>query len=173
MEFQLEISVSHYVKIEFQLEIGVSHYAKMEFHFEIGTLHYVEMKFHFEINVSHYVKIEFQLEIDTSHYVKVEFQLEIITLHYAEVLFRIEMRISGGRKWLLEARHGFFSGGLWENYPRKEIREAENSREGLGAPPRTAENTACRTRQRPFLLYGCILKGHPEFSSGSHRESFL
>ena len=55
----------------------------------------------------------------------------------------------------------------------KGIREAENSREGLGAPPRTAENTACRTRQRPFLLYGCILKGHPEFSSGSHRESFL
>ena len=36
----------------------------------------------------------------------------------------------------------------------KGIREAENGREGLGAPPRTAENTACRTRQRPFLLYG-------------------
>jgi hypothetical protein len=35
------------------------------------------------------------------------------------VLFRNEMRISSGRKWLLEARHGFFSGGLWENCPRK------------------------------------------------------
>ena len=59
------------------------------------------------------------------------------------------------------------------NAHEKGIREAENSREGLGAPPRTAENTACRTRQRPFLLYGCILKGHPEFSSGSHREPSL
>ena len=77
------------------------------------------MEFHFEIGNLHYVKIEFQLEIDTSQYVKVEFQLEIITLHYAEVFFRIEMRISSGRKWLLEARHGFFSGGLWENCPRK------------------------------------------------------
>ena len=77
------------------------------------------MEFHFEIGVSHYVKIEFQLEIDISHYVKVEFQNEIGTLYYVEVLFRIEMRISSGRKWLLEARHGFFSGGLWENCPRK------------------------------------------------------
>ena len=161
------------MKIEFHFEIGVLHYVEMGFQIEIGTSHYVEMKFQIEIDVSHYVKIEFQLEIDTSHYVKVEFQLEIITLHYAEVLFRIEMRISSGRKWLLEARHGFFSGGLWENCPQKEIREAGNGREGLGAPPRTAENTACRTRQRLFLLYRCILKGHPEFSSGSHRESFL
>ena len=105
--------------MEFQLEIGVSHYVEMGFQIEIGTSHYVEMKFHFEINVSHYVKIEFQLEIDTSHYVKVEFQLEIITLHYAKVLFRIEMGISSGRKRLLEARHGFFSSGLWENCPQR------------------------------------------------------
>ena len=91
----------------------------MEFHFEIFVSHNVKMEFQLEIGVSHYVKIEFQLEIDTSHYVKVEFQLEIITLHYAEVLFRNEMRISSGRKWLLEARDGFFSSGLWGNCPRK------------------------------------------------------
>lgn len=107
------------MKIEFHFEIGVSHNVKMEFHFEIGTSHYVEMKFHFEIDVSYYVKIEFQLEIDTSHYVKVKFQNEIGTLHYAEVLFQIEMRISSVRKRLLEARHGFFSGGLWENCPQR------------------------------------------------------
>ena len=92
---------------------------KIEFHFEIGVSHYVEMGFQIEIGASHYVKVEFQLEIGTSHYVKVEFQLEIITLHYAKVLFRIEMGISSGRKRLLEARHGFFSSGLWENCPQR------------------------------------------------------
>ncbi|MBQ2044031.1 MAG: hypothetical protein II261_04260, partial [Bacteroidaceae bacterium] len=27
--------------------------------------------------------------------------------------------ISSGRKWLLEARHGFFSGSLWEKCPQR------------------------------------------------------
>ena len=63
--------------------------------------------------------MKFQLEIDTSHYVKVKFQNEIGTLHYAEVIFRNEMRISSGRKWLLKARDGLFSGGLWENCPQR------------------------------------------------------
>ena len=132
--------------MEFQLEISISHYAKMEFHFEIDVSHYVKIEFQLEISVSHYVKIEFQLEIDTSHYVNVEFQNEIGTLYYVEVLFRIEMRISSGRKWLLEARDGFFSGGLWENAHKEGIRETGNGRESLGASPRTAENVNLRPK---------------------------
>ena len=117
--------------------------------------------------------MEFHFEIDVSHYVKIEFQLEIATLHYAEVLFQIEMGISSGRKWLLEARHGLFSGSLWENCPRKGDSGDGKWLGRLRSVPTDGQKHCLQNSTASLFIIWMILKGHPEFSSGSHRESFL
>ena len=67
-----------------------------------------------------------------------------------------------------------FSPVVYGKIAHKEgVREAGNGRESLGASPRTAENVSLQNSTAPLFIIWMILKGHPEFSSGSHRESFL